>query len=475
MKVIDVLESPWAIVPEKLAEIREIYDRRMNHPKLDIEEIRAVIVNGSGRRERGYVIEDGVAIIQIEGVLGKKMNIFTEISGGASTQLIGADFAQAMNDPQVHSVLLYVDSPGGTVDGTQALADLIYNARGKKPIVAIADGMAASAAYWIGSAADQFFISGDTTLTGSIGVVAQHTDISTAEEKRGIKVTEITAGKYKRIASEHAPLTDEGRASIQERVDHLYSVFVDNVAKNRGVSSDLVASDMADGRLFVGKQAVKAGLVDGVSTPEAAIASLTSKYDSKRIGAVAHAAKIHLEGGHTMADKDNKEIVLTEEIRAKIAPELDAAKAASKAEGVKEGVEAERKRIQGIEEVAAKMPGHDDLVKEMKFDGKTTRAEAMERLIDAEDAKKKKIVTDIRTGAAAAVPSTAVDDPTKKEGEKTDAAKAGTDKGADGIAFANKMSAEADVYQAEMKAKGLTVSNIDAIKFVYKRAGVPQQ
>jgi signal peptide peptidase SppA len=231
-------------------------------------------------------------------------------------------------------VLLYVDSPGGTVDGTQALADLIFNARGKKPIVAIADGMAASAAYWIGSAADKFFISGDTTLTGSIGVVAQHTDISTAEEKRGIKVTEITAGKYKRIASEHAPLTDEGRASIQERVDHLYSVFVDNVARNRGVSSDLVASDMADGKLFVGKQAIKAGLVDGVSTPEAAIASLAAKYDSKRIGAVALAAKNHIEGGPHMDPKEKENVVaLTPEIRAKIAPELDAMKLESKNAG----------------------------------------------------------------------------------------------------------------------------------------------
>jgi len=145
---------------------------------------------------------------------------------------------------------------------------------GKKPIVALADGFAASAAYWIGSAADKMYITSDTTAVGSIGVVATHFDYSKAEAQRGITVTEIAAGKYKRIASEHAPLSEEGRTSIQDQVDHVYGVFVDAVARNRGVSSQTVLDKMAEGKLFLGKQAISAGLVDGMSSLEKLVAQL---------------------------------------------------------------------------------------------------------------------------------------------------------------------------------------------------------
>jgi hypothetical protein len=124
------------------------------------------------------------------------------------------------------------------------------------------------------------------------------------------------------------------------------------------------------------------------------------------------------------------------------------------------------------------MPGHDDLVREMKFDGKTTRAEAMERLIDAEDAKKKKAAVDIRTGRAAAVPSTQIDDPAVAgKNEKANDAKGGEKRTfADGFSpVASKLAKEAEDYRAEMSKKGIEVSNIEAIKFVYERAGVPQQ
>jgi ClpP class serine protease len=101
-------------------------------------------------------------------------------------------------------------------------------------------------------------------------------DYSKLEERVGIKTTEIAAGRYKRIASEHAPLTDEGRAYIQALLDEIYTVFVDAVARNRGTDAETVLKDMADGRLFIGRQAVSAGLVDGVSTLDALIADLVA-------------------------------------------------------------------------------------------------------------------------------------------------------------------------------------------------------
>jgi signal peptide peptidase SppA len=295
MKVLDVLDSPWLIVPDKLAQIRGIYETHLRGEKIDVDAVLAKMAKPTDGDSIGSTVQDGTAIIPVYGVIGKKMNMFTRISGGTSTQLIGKDFAEALADPEVHSILLAIDSPGGTVDGTQALADQIFEARGKKPIVAIADGMMASAAYWIGSAADRVYTSGDTTAVGSIGVVAQHTDYSQAEHAAGIKVTEITAGKYKRIASDHEPLSVEGRASIQEKVDHLYSVFVDSVARNRGVDPETVAAKMADGKVFLGKQAVKAGLVDGVSTQPAVVARLVQNHLENRTRAVAQFIQERLE------------------------------------------------------------------------------------------------------------------------------------------------------------------------------------
>jgi signal peptide peptidase SppA len=147
--------------------------------------------------------------------------------------------------------------------------------------------MMASAAYWIGSAADQVYIGADTAAVGSIGVVASHTDYSRREEMLGIKTTEIYAGKYKRIASEHQPLSADGREYMQETVDYLYSVFVGEVAKQRGSDPETVHQNMADGRIFTGQQAVSAGLVDGVSTLDQLIADMGASQIAERQRAAA--------------------------------------------------------------------------------------------------------------------------------------------------------------------------------------------
>lgn len=266
MKILDVITSPWAIIPDKYSEIQEIYFTHLRGEKIDLKGIEARIGRPLKNEPKVLDVENGVAVIPIEGVIAKRMSMFMDISGGTSIQNMERDFIQAMNDPSVNSIILNIDSPGGTVDGTQGFASMVYQARGKKLIVAYTDGMMASAAYWIGSAADQIYISGDTTQVGSIGVVAAHIDRSKAQEQIGIKTTEIVAGKYKRIASSYAPLTEEGKAYLQDQVDHFYSVFVDEVAKNRNVNSEKVAKEMAEGKVFLGKQAVNAGLVDGVAT-----------------------------------------------------------------------------------------------------------------------------------------------------------------------------------------------------------------
>ena len=274
MNVLDVLNSPWAIMPDTLAEIRDLYERHAHGANIDILAAEQRLGKAFNNNYKSLVNDGGVGILAIEGVLAKKMNMFAEISGGTSTQLLQRDFAIAMQDPEINSILLLIDSPGGEVTGTQEFCDQIFAARGQKPIVAVCEGVMASAAYWLGSAADEVYISALTAQVGSIGVLATHTDTSKAEENRGVKVTEISAGKYKRVASEHAPLSTEGRADLQDKVDQIYTVFVDDIARNRGVSSEKVLSEMADGRLFIGQKAIDAGLVDGKRTAQQAVQQL---------------------------------------------------------------------------------------------------------------------------------------------------------------------------------------------------------
>jgi signal peptide peptidase SppA len=288
MKLLDIITSPWLILPEKLVEIQEIYITHLRGEKIDIGAVEASLGRPLANEEKPYEIENGVAKISIEGVIAKRMNMFIRISGGVSSQLISRDFREALKDEEVESILLYIDSPGGDADGTQELAMEIYNARGQKPIVAFSDGMMASAAYYIGAAADKIFISGDNVQIGSIGVVARHVDVSKADEKMGVKRTDIVAGKYKRITSEIEPLTESGRKSMQEAVDHIYEVFVGDVAKFRGLSPEPVKEGKeeiipwAEGKVFLGKKAITAGLVDGVSTME----RLIGTYGTDRIKAV---------------------------------------------------------------------------------------------------------------------------------------------------------------------------------------------
>jgi signal peptide peptidase SppA len=205
--------------------------------------------------------------------------MFSEISGGVSTELLKRDIDIAVKSEKVSAILLDIDSPGGTVDGTQALADTVFEARGQKPIFAFANGEMASAAYWIGSGADKI-ISEPTAVLGSIGVVSMHYDFSGSDEKAGVKRTVLTAGKYKAMGNDTEPLNKESKDYMQSILDTYYSIFVNDVARNRGVSNDTVLKDMADGRLFIGTQGLDAGLVDVIGGFEKAFDLARSASDS---------------------------------------------------------------------------------------------------------------------------------------------------------------------------------------------------
>jgi capsid assembly protease len=357
MRLVDVVTSPWALQPEKLLEIRAIYETHLRGERIDIAGVEARIGQPLVNEPKPYQVIDGVAVVPLIGVLAKRANLFMQISGGISTQIVGQWLAEAAADPKVAALVLEIDSPGGQVDGVQVLAQQVAQIRESgKPVLAWISGVGASGAYWIASAADRIYIADQTTLVGSIGVVATHVDVSAREAQNGVKTTEITAGRYKRIASSYAPLSEEGRATIQQQVDAIYSVFVESVAANRGVDVETVLSDMADGRVFIGQQAIDAGLVDGVSTLGALIESLkpgagaarTRKPESKGVNAMDIAT---LKAEHPEVFK----AVRQEGYDAGL---LD---------GTQQGTQAERDRIAAID--ASAVPGYEALTAEAKAKG----------------------------------------------------------------------------------------------------------
>lgn len=252
-----VQNSSWAMYLPKLEEISLFLEQKINGINLDFTKLESM--RSGHTADQTYQVSDSVAIIPIYGSLLKRANLMSSMSGGSSMQIIERDIANALADDKVEAILLDVDSPGGTVDGTKQLADFIFNSRGTKPIVAYGNGMMCSAAYWIASASD-YIVAFDTTLTGSIGVATVHYDRSNSDEKSGVKRTIITAGKYKQIANDANPLSEDAKAIIQSELNDIHVMFKEDVARNLGVDVKTIASS-AQGQVFLGQKAFEAGLV----------------------------------------------------------------------------------------------------------------------------------------------------------------------------------------------------------------------
>lgn len=268
-----VAETPWAILPGTLAAILDVVALRASGQRLTPEEIQARI--GPRQRRPASQAQGPVAVLPLYGVLIPRATLLSDVSGATSLQQFTAELRDALNDPQVTAVVIDVDSPGGMTDLVPELASEIRGARGRKPIVAVANTTAASAAYWLAAQADELVVtpSGDV---GGIGVFAAHEDISGLQEKLGVKTTLISYGRYKTEGNPFEPLTEEALGAIQERVDDRGRMFVADVARGRGVSVDQVREGFGQGRLLTARAALREGMVDAVDTLEATVARLAS-------------------------------------------------------------------------------------------------------------------------------------------------------------------------------------------------------
>ena len=273
--------KPWAILPDKLRQISAFLEFAASGGKYTDEEIQQRI--GAGPRVTPKT-PGMVALIPMYGVISYRMNMMSNFSGGTSIEKLTASFRAAVADPGVKAIVFDIDSPGGTTDGVPELADEILAARGQKKVVAVANTMAASAAYWLGCSCSEFIVA-PSGAVGSIGIFGAHEDMSKALENEGIKVTLISAGLYKTERMGTQPLSDEARANMQAQVDTLYGMFLKSVAKGRGVSQQAVADGYGQGRMVMASLALKQGMVDGVATLDETLARFGVASATKKMSA----------------------------------------------------------------------------------------------------------------------------------------------------------------------------------------------
>lgn len=270
--VAEFLSTPWALMPDRLTAIAQVVARwSANIPaspevlasvRADAQAVEARRADTTQRAGGG-----AVAVLPFYGVCVQRTSAVDDVSGSGlmSMQRFSAGFRAALADDSVGAIVIDMDSPGGSVFGVQELGNEIFNARGQKRVVTVANSLAASAAYWIGSQASEFYITPGGEA-GSIGVFAAHSDYSQALQKEGVNTTLVSAGKYKVEGNPYGPLSDEARAHMQGRIDTYYGAFTRAVARGRNVDVATVRDSMGQGRVFGAQDAKAANMVDGLMT-----------------------------------------------------------------------------------------------------------------------------------------------------------------------------------------------------------------
>jgi signal peptide peptidase SppA len=227
-----------------------------NRPVLAAAEIAAL------KPEQKSARAHKIMVIPVKGVLSREGDM------GSSYGMISDALEHAAADPDVKRIVLHVDSPGGEVKGLPETATLLAQVARIKPVSAMVDGQAASAAYWLASQASDITISPSAEV-GSVGVKVMHTDISKMLADQGIKITELYAGDFKTEFSPYKPLSDDALGAMQTRLAGVHNDFIKAVAEGRGgrTSTKLSAAGFGGGRMFTAGEAVGNGLADKIQGP----------------------------------------------------------------------------------------------------------------------------------------------------------------------------------------------------------------
>ena len=267
-RVIEAIRTEaWAITDSAMSTICAIASRE-NEISVDaLEALQAKRVAGTfDLRTR-----DGVGLMSVQGPLVKHADMFSMISGATSYEGIRRDLETAARDPNIRSVLISFDSPGGMVNGCAECADAIRALGEIKPVEAYVSGTACSAAYWLATACNKITLD-RTADVGSIGVVQSIRDSSERDARNGVKTTEFVSSRAPNKRVDYG--TDEGRAKVMRYVDSLEDIFISSVAANRGTTVDDVAINFGQGDVEVGAAAVRVGMADAVGSFEQVFARL---------------------------------------------------------------------------------------------------------------------------------------------------------------------------------------------------------
>lgn len=275
---------PWAIMPATLAEIASLI-RHTAIPTPGGGPIAALDDRNGSARTAG-----AVAVLTLRGVITPRASwLSVSFGGGYGLDMFRESFREALADDDITAILIEVDSPGGRCDLVAETAREIYAARGQKRIVAIANTLCASAAYWIASAADEIVVT-PSGYVGSIGAYITHLQTSKFDEELGFEYTLISAGEYKTDGNEFEPLSDTARQNFQLIVDDCYAMFVADVAAGRGVSEQTVRAGYGQGHVLPPAAALAEGMVDRIETYEDVVSRLVSGRTSATGGLSATAA-----------------------------------------------------------------------------------------------------------------------------------------------------------------------------------------
>lgn len=230
-----------------------------------------------------YSVQKDVGVVSVKGSLVEGSAGYGVFFGQTGYDDIRAALISAVNNPEVKSILLDVSSGGGQVSGVDDTAQLISRVNAVKPVVTYTGSVMGSAALWLG-ASSGYVVANKTAVVGSLGIIMVHMDRSEELRARGMKPTVIRAGSEKALATPYEPLSEKAQAGLQSQADVLYGVFLNHVASSRGVSATNGDKKFGQGRVFIGQQAVDAGLVDKLGTYEDAFMKAQAACKPKKGG-----------------------------------------------------------------------------------------------------------------------------------------------------------------------------------------------
>ena len=354
----------WAIEPD--------YLRSISKEALSIKSEKHLDNTGS------VSIRDGTAIIPIHGPITARNTFFSLFAGGTSLETLAKDFREALSNEDVKSILFDIDSPGGVAVGPMEMAEMIYNARGRKPIYSYIGRNGSSAAYWLASATEKIIVN-PSALVGSIGVVTT-IPVQEQPDQDGYKNIEIVSSNA--ALKRPDPKTKEGLAEIRRELDDLESTFIESIAKYRSITPEIIKADFGGGGVIIGSQAVNKNMADALGTYEEVLANLNQKFNSN------NQIMSKEQNKETKADISKREITadyikkefpdVTNTIIQEVSSDI-------KKEAFADGAKHERDRILAIESAA--LPGHEDLIAEAKKDSSITAEKLALKIIAAEKQK----------------------------------------------------------------------------------------